>query len=275
MARNLWVGTPGLLREIPQAAKSWDRSAELNVSEFRALEGQVTTFAPFHTARRLKFSFEGLEPVDAQHLARLARRAPDARTGRAAGPVAVLDPVSVNLLGPAQAAGQSGREDGLDHWFAVSGKPAFKRFVREGWAVGGTVPSVVGWVHGTWPGWPVAPGMTVSWLLPPGWGQDAVARLAWKDADGAPLRETDGSPASVTGVAPADAAFVTPQGVLKTTGVIPLGGACLSIGEAAEAFAVGDGCPAMSVTGYSDVPAARLPYRNVGIDLVEVTRATL
>lgn len=27
MARNLWIGKPGLLREITQAAKSWDRSA--------------------------------------------------------------------------------------------------------------------------------------------------------------------------------------------------------------------------------------------------------
>ncbi|MFD9906375.1 hypothetical protein [Streptomyces sp. NPDC059063] len=275
MARNLWIGTPGLLREIPQAAKSWDRSADLNVSEFKALEGQVTTFAPFHTVRRLKFSFEGLEPDDAQHLVRLARRASDGVTARAAGPVAVLDPVSVNLLGPSQAAGQSGREDGLDQWFAVSGEPTFSRFVREGWTVGGKTPAVVGWVHGTWPGWPVAPGMRVSWLLPPSWGTDAVARLAWKDADGEPLRETSGSAVSVTGTAPRDAAFVTPQGQLNSPGIIPLGGACLSIGEPPVAFAVGDGCPAMSVTGYSDVPAARLPYRNVGIDLVEVTRATV
>ena len=49
-----------------------------------------------------------------------------------------------------------------------------------------------------------------------------------------------------------------------------LAGACLTIDAVPVAYALGDGCPAMTVTAYSDVPASRLPYRNISIDLVEV-----
>lgn len=81
--------------------------------------------------------------------------------------------------------------------------------------------------------------------------------------------------ASITGTAPAGAAFVTPVGGPGATGMTGLAGACLTIGEAPVAFALGDGCPAMTVTAYSDVPSTVLPYRNISIDLVEVRSAEL
>lgn len=273
MARNLWIGAPGRLREIQQAAKSWERTAELGVAEFKALEGRVTTFAPTRTVRRVKLSFDALEPEDAQHLVRLARRV---GTGR--GPLVVLDPASVNLLDPYQAAGQSDVPGGWDHWFTMNGAVTLARDADQITTVDCQDAAVaVGWVHGTWPGWPVAPGMRVSWLLPAGWDPaTAVAQLDWKAADGTYLSTTQATATTgVTGTAPAGAAFATPVGRPGAVGLFGLAGACLTLGDAPVAHALGDGCPAMSVTAYTDVPATPLPYRNVSIDLVEVRGAAL
>ncbi len=278
MARNLWIGAPGRLREIRQAAKSWERTAELNVTEFKALEGRVTTFAPTRTTRRLKFSFDWLEPGDARHLDRLARRV---GTGR--GPLVVLDPAAVNLLDPHQAAGQSDSPGGRDHWFTMNGAVALARDADDLTTADCQDPAAaIGWVHGTWAGWPVVPGMRVSWLLPAGWDPaTATAQLDWKAADGTYLSTAHASGTSVTGTAPAGAAFATPVGRPGATGLFGLAGACLTLdeepgadpGTGPGAHLLGDGCPAMSVTAYTDVPAARLPYRNVSVDLVEVRRA--
>ncbi|MEW2391158.1 hypothetical protein AB0933_22685 [Streptomyces venezuelae] len=272
MARNLWIGAPGRLREIRQAAKSWDRTAELNVTEFKALEGRVTTFAPTRTIRRLKLSFEWLEPEDAQHLARLARRV---GTGR--GPLVVLDPASVNLLDPYQAAGQSDSRGGWDHWFTMNGAIALARNADDiTTADCQDVAAAVGWVHGTWAGWPVVPGMRVSWLLPAGWDPaTATAQLDWKGADGTYLSTSQVAGAALTATAPEGAAFATPVGRPGAVGLFGLAGACLTVDEEPVAHSLGDGCPAMSVTAYTDVPSARLPFRNVGVDLVEVRRAVL
>ncbi|RVU27430.1 hypothetical protein EOT10_09715 [Streptomyces antnestii] len=281
MTRNLWIGKPGLLREIDQSAKSWDRTADLNVTEFKSLEGTVTTVAPARTPRRLKFAWDALLPEDAQHLARLARRVngPGMQGSpvTAYGPVAVLDPASVNLLDPYQAAGQSGSASGADHWFTVQGTAVISPFMGDTVLVDCQDASTrIGWRHGTWPGWPVAPGMTVSWLLPPDWiDAIATAQLDWKDVDGTYLSTSAVTGGSVTGTAPSGAAFVTPVGGPGTTGLAGLAGACLTVGDTPVAFALGDGCPAMSVTAYSDAPANPLPYRNVGIDLVEVRGAEL
>lgn len=281
MTRNLWIGKPGLLREIAQAAKSWDRTADLNVTEFKSLEGAVTTVAPARTPRRLKFAWDALRPDDAQHLARLARRVngPGLQGSSATsyGPLAVLDPASVNLLDPYQAAGQSDSASGGDHWFTVQGTVVISPFIGDTVVADCQDPATrIGWRHGTWPGWPVAPGMTVSWLVPPDWiAATATAQLDWKDVDGAYLSTTAVTGASVTGTAPGGAAFVTPVGGPNATGLAGLAGACLTIGDTPVAFALGDGCPAMSVTAYSDVPANPLPYRNVSIDLVEVRGAEL
>ena len=282
MARNLWIGKPGLLKEIPQAARSWDRSAELNVAEFKSLEGQITTVAPALTVRRLKFSWEWLEPADADHLVRLARRVNGpgmlGRNVYAGRTVAVLDPASVNLLDPYQAAGQSARRDGADHWFTVEGSITISPFVDD--VVLGSCEDAatrIGWRHNAWPGWPVMPGMEVSWLLPPDWTAGlSTAQLDWKDVDGAYLgSSTSVGSSTVSGTAPAGTAFVTPVGGPGATGMTGLAGACLTIGEAPTALSLGEGCPAMVVTGCTDTPSPRLPYRNIGIDLVEVAGAAL
>ncbi|MGA6220845.1 hypothetical protein ACPESV_11025 [Streptomyces umbrinus] len=275
MARNLWIGKPGLLREIDQAAKSWDRSADLNVTEFKSLEGRVTTIAPPRTVRRLKFSWDWLEPGDAQHLTRLARRVngPGLQGSPAPsyGPLAVIDPASVNLLGPYQAAAQSSEPGGTDHWFTVSGSLGVLPYTGDTVIGDFGETTRVGWRHGLWAGWPVAPGMRVSWQVPPDWNPAlASAQLDWKRADGTYLSTTAATGAAVTGTAPAEAAFVTPVGGPGEAVLAGLAGACLTIDAVPVAYALGDGCPAMTVTAYSDVPAARLPYRNISIDLVEV-----
>ncbi|MEU0831031.1 hypothetical protein ACNPQM_08145 [Streptomyces sp. NPDC056231] len=282
MAGNLWIGKPGLMREISQSARSWDRSAELNVSEFRSLEGQITTVAPARTTRRLKFSWEWLEPGDADHLVRLARRINGpgmlgSAVNAGAGPVALLDPVSSNLLDPLQAAGQSEQAGGADHWFTVNGSFTIAPFIGDTVLGDCQDPATkIGWRHGVWSGWPVMPGMQVSWMVPPDWSAGlCTAQLDWKDRDGAYMSTTSAAASVVTGTAPAGAAFVTPVGSPGATGMTGLAGACLTIGEAPTAFALGDGCPAMSVTGYTDTPASRLPYRNVSIDLVEVRSAAV
>ncbi|MGI3225612.1 hypothetical protein ACRJ4B_18750 [Streptomyces sp. GTA36] len=217
MARNLWIGKPGLLREIDQAAKSWDRSAELNVTEFKSLEGRVTTIAPPRTVRRLKFSWDWLEPGDAQHLTRLARRVngPGLQGSPAPsyGPLAVIDPASVNLLGPYQAAAQSSEPGGTDHWFTVTGSLGVLPYTGDTVIGDFGETTRVGWRHGLWTGWPVAPGMRVSWQVPPDWNPAlATAQLDWKRADGTYLSTTATTGAAVTGTAPAEAAFVTPVG---------------------------------------------------------------
>ncbi|MCT9109180.1 hypothetical protein N4G69_26830 [Streptomyces mirabilis] len=279
MARNLWIGKPGLLREIDQAAKSWDRSAEVNVTEFKSLEGRITTVAPARTVRRLKFSWDSLAPDDAQHLSRLARRINgpgllgSAQTSY--GPLAVLDPASVNLLDPYQAAAQS-ESNGTDHWFAITGTMVVSPLTGDTVVADFQETTRIGWRHGVWTGWPVMPGMQVSWLVPADWNPAlATAQLDWKAADGAYLSTLSANGPTVSGVAPAGAAFVTPVGGPGAAGPAGPAGACLTIGEAPAAHALGDGCPAMSVTAYSDVPSARLPYRNVSVDLVEARGAEL
>ncbi|QIQ04693.1 hypothetical protein [Streptomyces liangshanensis] len=281
MARNLWIGKPGLLREITQAAKSWDRGAELNVSEFKSLEGQITTIAPARTARRLKFAWDWLEPADAEHLIRLARRVNGpgmlGRNVYAGRSVVVIDPAAVNLLDPYQAAGQTLNPGGHEHWFTVQGAITISPTVDD--VVVGSCDNAatkIGWRHGVWPGWPVMPGMRISWLLPPDWDSEvATAQLDWKDVDGTYLSTTSAAGPLVTGTAPAGAAFVTPVGAPGRTGLTGLAGASLTIGEEPVALSLGDGCPAMAVTGYTETPATRLPYRSVSIDLVEVAGAAL
>jgi hypothetical protein len=57
-------------------------------------------------------------------------------------------------------------------------------------------------------------------------------------------------------------------------GTYSLAGACLTYGGTAENGVPGDGLPPMSVTGYTDTPGRPLPYRSIGLDLVEVSSAT-
>ncbi|MBB5940076.1 hypothetical protein [Streptomyces zagrosensis] len=281
MTRNLWIGTPGSgLREITQAARSWDRTADLGMSEFRSLDGTVTLSRTRYTPRRAKLSWEWLTLEDARHLDGLARRitsygpwSPDADSP---GPIAFIDPAAGNLLGALQSTGRCGPRDAEQGWFTVSGTAAYERHHDSVGATASTAETVLGWRHGTWPGWPVKSGMNVSWLLPSYWEHlgTAVAQLDWKDASGEYLSSSTSAGPTVTGTAPGGAVFVTPAGkpgVAKT--LVDFIGACLTIGEPARRDMPGDGCPAMAVTSYTDTPAPRLPYRNMSVDLVEVNGA--
>ncbi|MGW4648340.1 hypothetical protein [Kitasatospora sp. NPDC004289] len=273
MPHNLWIGRPGALREIDQAAKSWDRSADLGVTEFRALGGRATVVYTPKPVRRLKLSWEGLDRDTATYLDRLARRADGP------GPLAVMDPASVNLLEPAQAAGRDRTGSTGRAWF-VSGQPGA---VVESTTVKGqfgfqaqAAESAVAWRSPYWAGGlPVVPGWTVSFRVPTAFPTDTcVAQLDFKSAAGTYLNSAVVTGRQVTAVVPPDAAFVTAVAKPGAVGTYSLANACYTIGgDWPDEALPGDGCPPMAITGYSDVPTAQLRYRNVSIDLLEVAGA--
>ncbi|MEV0442661.1 hypothetical protein AB0I84_08690 [Streptomyces spectabilis] len=232
MPRNLWIGHPGRLREITQAATGWERGADLGVGQFTALGGQVTTHAPRRSARKLKLTFDRLPEADATHLDRLARRVDGP------GPLAVLDPVTRNLLDPLQAAG---RGDGAAsaHWRVVSGSGTVVRDTGAGalpdtWSWRPAADSDrLAWTARHWPGFPVPPGASVRFTVPTAWRvTTSKTQLDWKDAAGEPLVTTSASRQSVVGTAPAGAAFVTPSASVAVDGNrIGLAGAVLTLDD--------------------------------------------
>ncbi|KQV18646.1 MULTISPECIES: hypothetical protein [unclassified Kitasatospora] len=272
MPHNLWIGRPGSLREIDQAAKSWDRSADLGATESRAASGRATVVYKPRPVRRLKLSWESLDQRTAVYLDRLARRVDGA------GPFVVIDPAAVNLLEAAQAAGRDWPgSGGKVNWF---GHGPASTVVESGTAPGafalqaGAVDSGIGWRHPYWAKIPVAPGMTVSFRSPTAFPLTGVTQLDFKDATGAYLSTATGTAGQVTAVTPTGTAYVTPVAKPGAVGSYSLAGACFTIGgDWPDPTLPGDGCPAMAVTGYSDTPAAKLPYRNISIDFLEVASA--
>ncbi|MFF8830647.1 hypothetical protein [Streptomyces sp. NPDC015131] len=233
MARNLWVGLPGQLREISQAATGFERGAELGVSQFTALSGQITTIATRRAPRRIKLTFDRLSRDDAAHLDRLARRIDGP------GPVEVVDPVGRNLLDPLQAEGRTGGDSPYNHWYtSVSGSGRL-----EPSAVPGAQPQTYVWKADTasaqlsWhrrprAGFPVAPGMRVRFTLPTSWRTGPCAtRLHWRDAAGTFLSTSADYGHTVSATAPAGAALVTPAGVAGEVGTYGLDGAVLTLDD--------------------------------------------
>lgn len=270
MTRNLWIGLPGRLHEIDRAAKSFDRTADLGVSEFRSLGGRVTVQSTPRANRRVKLSWEMLEPEHSRFLDRLARRVDGV------GPLAFIDPAAVNMLGPAQAAGLPlPGESFADHWFSVTPAIPYTVSSELGYWVTTTSKDLrFGWYHGYWYGFPVVPGLRVSFRLPYTWGADtAVAQLDFKTEGGDVITSATGAGGLVTATAPSGAAFVTPVGGPGAAGTFPMADSCLTYGDPAERGVPGDGCPPVAITAYNDAPAQPLPYRNVSVDLVEVSRA--
>jgi len=276
---NLWIGPPGSMYEIDQAAKSFDRTVDLGVSEFKSLGGRVTVTRNLAPARRIKLSWDLLAPAHARALDRLARRVDGP------GPVFVVDPAAGNVLVPNQAAGLgvagAAGITGLAQWFKsiTTGTGT----VAESTTAPGTfqftaadATSAVAWrCVGTGGNFPVSPGLQVSFRAP-----DAIAALGtvsvgvdFKKADGAYISSATATGAIVSGTAPAGAAYATPTAKPGTAGTYSLAGACLTYGGTAEAGVPGDGLPPMSVTGYSDAPGRPLPYRSMSLDLVEVSSA--
>ncbi|MEU9348576.1 hypothetical protein AB0D74_46015 [Streptomyces sp. NPDC048278] len=275
---NLWIGRPGSMTEIDQAAKSFDRSADLGVSEFKSLGGRVTVTRNQAPVRRLKLSWDLLAPAHARALDRLARRVDGS------GPVYVFDPAAGNVLTPVQALGRgvSGATDitGLAQWFRTTSTGT----VAESTTAAGTfaftaadTTSAVAWrctaTAGTFP---VAPGLTVSFRAPTAiaaLGTTAKVGIDYKKADGTVIGSSTAYGPLVTGTAPADAVYATPTATPGAAGTYSLAGACLTYGGTAEDGVPGDGLPPLAVTGYSDAPGRPLPYRNIGLDLVEVSGA--
>ncbi|MFD0503067.1 hypothetical protein ACFQ0G_09480 [Streptomyces chiangmaiensis] len=200
---------PGSLYEIDQAAKSFERAADLGVTEFKALSGQVTLTRYPTPVRRIKLSWDMLPPEDAQVLDRLARRIDGS------GPIVLIDPAAVNVLGPAQATGKGpAGAAGLPGWFKVG----------AGGSVVETSPGVFGftavdatgqvaWRCLPWNGnFPAAPGLRVSFRLPTAFAALGTCSLGidFKRADGTYLSGVSTTGPFVAGTVPAGAAYLTP-----------------------------------------------------------------
>ncbi|BAU83121.1 hypothetical protein SLA_2188 [Streptomyces laurentii] len=270
----MWIGVPGSLREIRDGARSFDRSPDLGITEFRSLSGGVTVWAPRSAPRRLKMQWEAMQTPDVDYLDRLARRT-DSR-----GPVAVLDPLSRNLLAPAQAAGRGK----LSQW-------APDAEIKLGLGiVGDDIPVVVEvtaagdsvdllWLHGQFHGYPVAPGKVFTWWAPGlQWAALSALRLYWYGAAKNLLSTTNHNTPGVplVATAPAGAAYVRPGVRFSGVGTWTLGASVLAPGDiSAELLAgeppAGEGSPAYAVTGYSHTATAGDGrYRDIGLELVEV-----
>ncbi|MFE7566877.1 hypothetical protein ACFU76_07915 [Streptomyces sp. NPDC057539] len=270
---NLWIGTPGALHEIDRAAKTFDRSAELGVNEFRSLSGRVTLTRNPLPVRRIKLGWELLAPRHARLLDRLARRLDGP------GPLVLVDPASGNVLDPRQAAGKGDPgQAGLNQWFKVSANGT----VVESATAPGTfsfaavdATGKLAWRARTWSNFPVAPGMRVSFHAPAAFAAlpTVVVQVDFKKADGTYLSTVAVNGPLVMATVPAEAALVTPCAAPGVAGTYSLAGACLTYGGAAEQDVPGDGMPPMAVTGYSDTPARPQPYRSISLDLVEVSGA--
>ncbi len=233
MARNLWIGLPGRMREISQAATSFERGADLAVSQFTSLGGQVTTLAPRRTPRRMKLTFDRLTEDDAVHLDRLARRIDGP------GPIAVIDPVARNLLDPLQAEGRTSNGTAALPWYSAGGGTGALRLSPDTGALPGTyvwqpdtTTSQLSWHNRPRTGFPVAPGMTVRFTLPKSWRVGpCAARLHWRDAAGTYLSSASVSGHTVSATVPVGAALVTPSGVAGEVGTYALEGAVLTIDD--------------------------------------------
>ncbi len=221
---GMWIGRPGSLRDIDEAAVSYDRTPDLATTEFRALSGAVTTWTPPVQPRRLRVEWTRMLGGDWAHLDRLARRLDGP------GPVAVIDPLADNMLAGPQSLGRGP----LTQWTAsagvtlMGGTDAWTAVVAN---VAGAPASglTVQWNHPTWPGYPVAPGQTLAWWAPSAVPVAGELRLTWYDAWGA-LLSTSRTPVTTRPMiqaVPANAAFAVPSVQALTTGIISLGPALL------------------------------------------------
>ncbi|MEU6573302.1 hypothetical protein [Streptomyces sp. NPDC046805] len=270
---NLWIGPPGDLYEIDQAAKSFERAADLGVTEFKALSGRVTLTRNTTPVRRIKLNWDMLPPPTARVLDRLARRVDGS------APLLLIDPAAGNVLEAAQAGGKGpSGSTGLAQWFKVSTNGTVVETAPGVFAfTAADATSSVAWRCGPWSGnFPTAAGLRVSFRAPTAIAAlgTAAVGIDFKKADGTVLSTASATGPFVAATVPAGATHLTPTAKPGTAGTYSLAGACLTYGgDTAEDDVPGDGLPQMAVTGYSDTPGSPLPYRNVGVDLVEVSGA--
>ncbi|KJK50418.1 hypothetical protein UK23_10460 [Lentzea aerocolonigenes] len=257
---SLWIGPLGKVGEVRQAATEFDRSVQLGIEEFAALSGGITTTRLATPPRRLTLSWSAMADTEAQWIEALARNV------YGPGPLVVIDPASRNLLEGGQSQGYGPRSayspstwgtftERADHVMTLTDP-------REG--------DQLTYSHRHWFGFPVVPGLPVHMAaaLP-----EAQCQLTFYTED-FEFRGSFGPASPLTAVPPAGAEIVLPRLVFKAwTGTKPIGPALLRMGDPltpGELGALGDGCPAMTVTGYTD--KARPPHHDLTLSLVEVRR---
>ncbi|KJK48923.1 hypothetical protein UK23_15495 [Lentzea aerocolonigenes] len=233
------------------------------MTEFRSLAGSVTVTSLATPPRRISLSFDSLTEDDARWLEALARRV----TGPA--PFAVIEPVALNLLDGPQSQGY-----GPLGAYETNGGGALSQRADRQVTIGNTSStSALRWRHPYWSGWPVVAGARLGFAaaLAP---LSGVCALDYLDAGGALLGS---SPQGVTvyDLPPAGTVFVRPTvRLVALPAPVLVGPAWLSMDVPAQPgvpVPLGDGCPAMTVTSYSDKPR---PWgRDLSLDLVEVRRA--
>ncbi|MFF8959108.1 hypothetical protein [Streptomyces sp. NPDC014894] len=233
---TMWIGRPGHLRAFKEAATTFDRSPESGTTEFRSLAGGVTTWTPQIRPRRLKLAWQNMLPDDLAHLDRLARRVDGP------GPVAVIDPASANWLLPSQALGVIGTH-GASAWSGsmvstggtqnpnapVNPYGPMSVVLNAPAAASDLVYNAPGAT-----GYPVAPGMTVSWWAPSLAAIAAELRLLWYRADGTALTSASSTvqvDRPIQRAVPAEAAYVRPVVRLRAglTTRTPIGPAVLRL----------------------------------------------
>ncbi|MCS7484649.1 hypothetical protein ACFFQW_45210 [Umezawaea endophytica] len=260
---SLWIGPPGRLRAVDDAAQEFDRSVSLSVTEFQALGGAVTVTSLPTPPRRLALSWTGLQPGDAEWLDALARRV------FGPSPLAVLDPSTRNLLDGTQSQGFGP----VSSWELTGQGSLVQQPDRTVTLTGTSSTSVLRWQHPFWPGWPVPAGqrLTFTTSFP---ASTSEVQLYWFNAAGL-SSWTSRAGATITAEPPDRTLFVKPAivpGPLTTP--IPVGPALLRLADPTplpSPLPIGDGCPAMAVTGYTDRPTATA--RDLSLTLVEVRRA--
>ncbi|WP_418956822.1 hypothetical protein [Streptomyces tritici] len=279
----MWIGAPGNLRQIKDGATKFERSPDVSVKEFRSLAGGVTTWAPSVMPRRYSLEWEAMAPGDVAHIDALARRI------SYVGPLVLLDPLAVNILSGRQSEGKG---DFRQWEYSASEVTMYATGAAPSSVVANvtsvpTAGAAIGWKHPTWAGFPVPAGSVTWWPWAFGYSHAAKVSgldLKWYSASGSWLSTTTQTDASRPMVAtvPSGAAFVVPSLRVTATGFYSISRAALCLGDAAayltslgSALPTGEGCPGVSITGYRH---AATPgdgtYRDISLDLVEVTSAT-
>lgn len=281
MGGNLWIGRPGAMLEIAQRGEL-DRSPSMTVVEHRSLEGQITTWSPRYTPRRIKLSWKWMREADAQHLYRLASGMVATSTD-VLSTVAVVAPGCGNMLHPSHGqdswAYPRDANEIMSSWEVVGGGS------RSWYAHSGVANVVIGstlWWRNTQNStraWPTTPGMPMTFAVGAYPGGTAAlpawtAGFQWLNDSRVVLstQYATGRNIPITGVAPATAAWVRPFLSFNEAGSGAIGLSCLVPGFTADLTATGDGSPEYSVVAFTEA-VTQLPYRDVTIELVEVASA--
>ncbi|MFJ1895904.1 hypothetical protein [Streptomyces sp. NPDC088115] len=216
---------------------------------------------------------------DVRHLDRLARRLDQL------GPVALIDPLTENMLGGGQAAGLGNPA----RWASSAAD-----IVLYGGGFGEYIPNTVSveavpaasgpdlfWQHPNWTGYPVTAGMVLTWWAPglvAAGAALAQLRIEWYDAAGAlaSTGTTTTTTAPMVRTVPAGVAYARPAVRFSAKGMWVIGESVLALGNISAALLAGDrpvgeGTPAYSITRYNHAATdGNGDFRDIGLELVEV-----